>query len=477
MRWLAPPTRREIAILLFAQRSSRLPTTLNTPLDCRFRRFNYAGVILSRLGYAPSVILKDGRRPLGWRDQLDDTIIGNHDWNDGEASHWFWPHSAMWIGKKQLNQLWPPTNEPGVSSGFWRWNDQVPTTTLVKHVPGYTILDQVIALNDILYIVTDDPESFPSVNSISTGEWEVISSQTARSVIGRYGGRVLGVSWMCNEPVPQNTTLLSLWSLYSTLQSSIVTSLPYPTRFILPQIPAFTDDDLDETGARKDDSMPRSRSSTGFHPFLPKAAFLHMGVLYQEDWADYMRLVVADYQVAGADGLSAVLQQAKYGRIFEEPEQEKTAVTYIHRPGALREEDHDALVRALNKMSKDRKVDVHFVEAIDSDNNAEWGERMAAIVKSNVILAVQGPDILDGVFLKPSPTTTMVELFSPNTASREHQSVAESLGINYIAWSNTRKLSSDEITRLSNSQNDDQGRDVPVDSDAIVKAIWDTLTR
>lgn len=151
MRWLAPPTRREIAILLFC--STVFTLAYNFEYSLRFVGFDASttrGVILSRLGYAPSVILKDGRRPLGWRDQLDDTIIGNYDWNDGEVldakldqgqSLGFGPHSAMWIGKKQLNQLWPPTNEPGVSSGFWRWNDQVPTTTLVKHVPGMFLIN------------------------------------------------------------------------------------------------------------------------------------------------------------------------------------------------------------------------------------------------------------------------------------------------------------------------------------------------
>jgi len=121
-------------------------------------------------------------------------------------------------------------------------------------------------------------------------------------------------------------------------------------------------------------------------------------------------------------------------------------------------------------------VVVRLVDAVDYGDE-EWGERMAALVKSNVILAVHGADILDGVFLKPSASNAMIELFSPNTASREHESIAKSLGINYVAWSNTRELSSDEITRLSNSRSDEQGYNVPVDSDALVEAIWDMLKR
>lgn len=145
MRWLAPPTRREITLLLFCATVFTLAYNLENSL--RFIGFDASAtqaVILSRLGYAPAAVLQDGRRPIGWRDKLDDAIFGNHDWNDGEVldanldqgQPLSPPHSAMWIGKNQLNQLWPPTNEPGVSAGFWRWNDDVPTTTLLKHVPG-----------------------------------------------------------------------------------------------------------------------------------------------------------------------------------------------------------------------------------------------------------------------------------------------------------------------------------------------------
>lgn len=130
-----------------------------------------------------------------------------------------------------------------------------------------------------------------------------------------------------------------------------------------------------------------------------------MGIMYQEDWADYtgmevpyvlQRLVVADYGVAGADGLSAVLKQGaaasrewwepirqNIAEFFEESEQEKMSVTYIFRAGAVREEDGATLMQALHKLGEDRKVVVRLVDAVDYGDE-EWGERMAALVKSNV---------------------------------------------------------------------------------------------
>lgn len=302
---------------------------------------------------------------------------------------------------------------------------------------------------------------------------------------------------MCTEFIPQNTTLLALWSMYSTLGSP--SSLPPPSRLILPEAHVFLDPDF--IGDDKKETLAtRVRSPTGFHPFLPKVAFPHMGILYQEDWADYMgmevpyviqRLVVADYYVAGSAGLAAVLQKsssaspdwwepvrrdvAKFFGNYEDHSARKS-VTYIHRSGAMLEEDHKNLVHALNKMGTERGIDVNIVEAVDKENNAEWGVRMAAVVKSDVILSVQGPEILDGVFLRPSSVSTMIEMFPPDVVFREHESIANSLGINYIAWADDRKLSSYEISRGSDSRSYERGRDVHVDANALITAILDVLT-
>lgn len=68
-----------------------------------------------------------------------------------------------------------------------------------------------------------------------------------------------------------------------------------------------------------------------------------------------------------------------------------------------------------------------------------------------ILLASQGSDILDGVFLRPSSpasTSIMVEFFAPLRSpssegesaevafpgAREHEAVAKSLGLRYIPW-------------------------------------------
>ena len=43
----------------------------------------------------------------------------------------------------------------------WEGSKKVPDTVIVAHAPGWTILDRLYALNNTLYIVTDDPASVP----------------------------------------------------------------------------------------------------------------------------------------------------------------------------------------------------------------------------------------------------------------------------------------------------------------------------
>ncbi|KAJ3716808.1 hypothetical protein DFJ43DRAFT_1006600 [Lentinula guzmanii] len=534
MRWLAPPTRRELTLVLFCATVFTLAYNLENSLRfVGFDAFSTRGALLTRFGFTPAntivgTVLQDGRKTEEWRDELDDMIIWNDEvnnlhpqWKDSDVDYGsidagqplgVGPHSAMWISKARLEELWP--NRLAVKSvqeGFWRWNDDVPRTKLVRHFPGYTVLDQPIIFNNNIYIVTDEPQSFPALDSITstmTDRMQIISIEEAKDVLGRYGGRIHGVSWMCTEPVPQENILLSLWSIYSSLSnassadlssfksspSSLLPDLLSPARFILPLTPTFSDLDNDENGNKKPNFpfnyaekdilppsapprppvLPRPRSHTGIHPLLLKIALPHMpGVWYKEEWDDYVgmevpyvmdRVVMGDH---GVEGIEALLQQhSQQGSrdwlkpirqnvvsffqdriaVAQDDSSRKRSLTYVHRHDSLLSEDHNALVRALMKMGRERGIEVNLVDAATSEglkvnnDDVEWGNRMGAIIRSDILLTSQGPDILEGVFLKPSSpasTSIMVEFFAPDSrfiGAREHDAVAKSLGMRYIPW-------------------------------------------
>ncbi|KAJ3899085.1 hypothetical protein F5879DRAFT_994108 [Lentinula edodes] len=552
MRWLAPPTRRELTLLLFCSTVFTLAYNFeNTLRYVGFDAYSTRGALLTRFGFTPAntvagTLLGDGRKVGDLRDQMDNIIIWNGEdnkiikiYSESKGAYVEYgtieagqplgvgAHSAMWISQARLEELWPNRlAAKSVKEGFWRWNEDVPRTKLIRHLPGYTVLDQPVVLNNVIYIVTDEPHSFPELSSITRSmldNMRVISTQQARIVLGKYGGRIHGVSWMCTETIPQDTALLSLWSMHSTLSNSSIDSSPAkisssfppdsfsPARLILPLTPTFTDPDNDENGNKKPNFpfnyaegdilppgspprppvIPRSRSHTGIHPLLLKIALPHMpGVWYKEDWDDYMgmevpyvleRVVIGDY---GVQGIETLLQQHSQSgsrdwwepirktvvSFFQDPSEisldlidnsRKKTLTYIRRPNSLVAEDHNALVRALMKMGREKGIEVNLVDAGASDgmnvekvntDDVKWGTRMGAITRSDILLASQGSDILDGVFLRPSSpasTSIMVEFFAPSNSrsnegeaaevafpgAREHEAVAKSLGLRYIPWS------------------------------------------
>lgn len=186
---------------------------------------------------------------------------------------------------------------------------------------------------------------------------------------------------------------------------------PPPRRLFFPNIPTFK-------GEATDAIITRDRSDSGFHPYLPKAAFPTLGLMYKEDWKDYAemevpfiieRLVVSDLGAAGRStndvppfavphiGLNAskewwepIRQNLAHFLNEEYPTpnpnggNEKVVVTYISRQDAqggskLRRSDHYALVGALETLRGSNNFEVYIVSS-----DGPWTKRLSAIVKSTV---------------------------------------------------------------------------------------------
>jgi hypothetical protein len=222
---------------------------------------------------------------------------------------------------------------------------------------------------------------------------------------------------------PDNTTLLSLWRTYSTLDTTInstgYTALPPPRRLIYPNNRFFTD----ANPPYEEHWIPRVRTNTGFHPFLAKALFPDMTILYYEDWEDWQRMevpvlfervVVADW-VAALDGVHASgnggkmpphsaafklnasamwwepvrRSLAEWFGVYEQPTVGKT-ITYLHRQGRrtgprLTAETHTRLMQALEALVSEKGYQLQIVSSYDEETN--WSSRMEAIVKSQVYIS------------------------------------------------------------------------------------------
>lgn len=95
----------------------------------------------------------------------------------------------------------------------WEKSTKVPETTVVAHVPGWTMFDRLYSLNGTLYVVTDEPETIPARRMmISTAamiangpvaeakrvptdkEMRIISTATAKELFGLGADRMDGVT-------------------------------------------------------------------------------------------------------------------------------------------------------------------------------------------------------------------------------------------------------------------------------------------
>jgi hypothetical protein len=139
-RWLAPPDRRELFLVVFCI------TTFTISFNLHSLGFNPSKSILQRFA-ASKPVLPDGRRPAAWRDELEDAIFGDWSWEPGHiAQHADQKtmkkgedeqYGAIWIGKEATGPLRGGRfGEDTVNQGFWRWGEDVPQSKILLHTPG-----------------------------------------------------------------------------------------------------------------------------------------------------------------------------------------------------------------------------------------------------------------------------------------------------------------------------------------------------
>ncbi|TFK38131.1 hypothetical protein BDQ12DRAFT_684016 [Crucibulum laeve] len=526
MRWTAPPDRREISLVLFALTVFLLAYNLEASLELlgvdpeASRSVVFNRIVLGRT----KVLGKDGRKPHAWRDPLERDIYGDFGWDEGHAAgdgeersqpKGNGRHGAMWIGREAVGPLLgPKLGKTTVDQGLIWWSEDIPKTSVVKHVPGFSVMDNVFLMNGTLYFVTDDVASFPNLEEIvvclGTGyaEWEVISTTEARKKLGGYGGFIRGVSFIANDFDSHNSTLLALWRTYASLDPSIDasgrTTLATPERLIIPHKRFFTDanPEFSEYWIR------RARYDTGYHPYTAKAAFPYLTTLYFEDLEDYMhiavpwlleRVVISDRQAASGSHLLEAgqpvysppfkleasehwwepvrLSMAKFFGVEDEGRWDKKVVTYLHNQAAergarLETANHEALVKALREMGKWHGYEVNVVATTTLET--DWNERMEAIVKSTVVLGPYGHHLFDTMFMRRTPHSTLMEFFPEETFVRDEELVVGSIGLKYVAWWNSRKFTTDDLPPVGDSGHD-RGA-IKVDTDAVVRAVHEILS-
>lgn len=145
MRWTAPPEKREITLVILSLLTYLIAYNLESlGIDPVVTQ----GAVLRRIGFKSKDIGPDGRKPAGWRDNLEKDIFGDWAWDAGHVVGHFRErsqptveglHGALWLWGQTQNVIQEddrPFHESSVDKGLLRWGDHVPLARVVKHVPG-----------------------------------------------------------------------------------------------------------------------------------------------------------------------------------------------------------------------------------------------------------------------------------------------------------------------------------------------------
>jgi hypothetical protein len=516
MSWLTPLTRREITLLLFALTVYILFYNVDSSLQTLgLSAAELQQNWLSKVGLQTlesSIPGPDGRKSKPWRDRLELEIFGDWEWEEGKVagdSHHMsqgkgvGKYGAMWQDHRKLEPI--SSNSPGaptVDAAIQSWTS-IPTTEIVHHVKGYTVLHNLIVYNGVVYIVADDPSAVPLAESISLSKttsggnsFQVVSTSTAAAIIPAYGARIHGTTLLSMSSIPETTTLLSAWRVYSSLDTDIDASgrtiLPPPRRLVFPNIKEYSDPRPDDIL----DLRARTPSNIGFQPLFAQAIFPSIGIEYSEDWNDYHSseapflvetAVIVDREANPQQSLSE-LSSFPSSEFWLEPVREalsatldtyqerghqskQSVVTYIHNQDAatglrLKDSDHKQLVSALHKLG--RNTEVHVVSSQD-----DWRPKLKAVTQSTIVLGTHGDHLLDSIYLRPSQHSTVMEFFPPQGFSSKVQEFIKEAGYRYIAWQNDLQFDSE----LPQGEAKLELQEVPIDVQAIITSIRSALKR
>jgi hypothetical protein len=150
----------------------------------------------------------------------------------------------------------------------------------------------------------------------------------------------------------------------------------------------------------------------------------------------------------------------------------KRVLTYLHSHSEqgpkLSSEDHQALVKALQKLAYRYGYELYV-----TSTETGWVERMGAVVTSSIILGVHGDHLMESVFMRRTPQSTLLELFPLNKFVRDQQYSAHAIGLNYIAVQGNATFTSSKLPPVAPPQNEPIEIDIPT----IIRSIHEALSR
>jgi len=204
------PTRREISLLLLSLTVFIISFNLNPSL-------RVVGLKpIQKLGLGSDIGFdRDGRRPGPYRDDFENLIFGDWEWEEGQVAG-VKSNRPKGASNSPINERW--RQGPTVHNELRKLGDERPTTKLIVHGPPvrgnvqHTILFiynyqatlslTLLSCRTALFnIITDEPDEWPTqqhhwnflppTSNIDAypQDWRVVSTDRARQIFPPYIGR------------------------------------------------------------------------------------------------------------------------------------------------------------------------------------------------------------------------------------------------------------------------------------------------
>ncbi|KAF8338671.1 hypothetical protein F5887DRAFT_982351 [Amanita rubescens] len=375
-------------------------------------------------------------------------------------------------------------------------------TKVVTHVHGFTVFENVYVRNGTFFVVHEDSvvgnssqaEGFPPRRNIITkivdygpgvdfepsdDELTFVRASNASNALGHFARRVKGVTVVMYDPVNfmhhfyhwWGEVILGAWRVYSTINQSNVTHMPFPPTWSETQPMHFL--------------MPFSvnggwRDHAGVNGPLMRAAFPSASLEESNHWADlkalgstmvFDRLMIVNRQaahfhpnggvwfkmIAGSMSVNATkhfweplrgsLVKGLLGYVptvnnrgavlSHEEDNGPPLVTYVSRQGGgrrLGQEYHDSLVSSLRELENEGVIRFHVARM----ELMTIHEQIELAAKTTIMIGVHGNGLTHQLWMPSSPWSTVMEIFRPLAYIFDYEILSRNAGHrHYAVWNDT----------------------------------------
>jgi len=141
----------------------------------------------------------------------------------------------------------------------------------------------------------------------------------------------------------------------------------------------------------------------------------------------------------------------------------------------LKHDDHERLVQGLQGLKAQYGWEVNVVKL----ENMSREEQIALAARSTVLMGVHDIGLTSLIWM-PTPRTTVMEFFFPETVSLEHEHVSRSLGVKHYGFWNDKHWTYPNVPTKDDSPHHAvphhvHGIEVPIDADVVVKLCAERL--